>query len=59
MESERHGRGWSGVRMKREYENGKGYFMDFEPMYIDVEWALMEISESVTISHQVLMKLLN
>lgn len=37
---ETEGRGWSGVRMKREYEKDKGYFMDFEPLYIDVEWAI-------------------
>lgn len=36
------GRGWSGLRMKREYENTKGYYMDFEPLYIDVEWAIDE-----------------
>ncbi len=37
-------RGWLGVRMKREYENGKGYFMDFEPFYMDIEWALNDDS---------------
>ena len=34
------GKGWSGVRMKREYENKKGYYMDFNPIYIDVDWAI-------------------
>ena len=34
------GRGWNGIRMKREYEQNRGYYMDFEPLYIDVEWAI-------------------
>lgn len=36
------GRWWSGVRMKREYHNTKGYYMDFSPIYLDIEWAISE-----------------
>ena len=39
---ETEGRGWCGVRMKREYLHGQGYFMDFEPLYTDVEWVIEE-----------------
>ena len=33
-------RGWHGVRLKREYLQSKGYYMEFEPMYTDVQWSL-------------------